>query len=211
MTYLEILNNNGYKSFFGRRRFLLCIKYKDEYISLFDNVLDIESKFMFEEFETERYVSCKRLVKIKTNKAMIHKNDIILPFPNNEKQAELIFDIIISLLKENPFFLFKIDNRKIYNKKKQSYINKKLEELNIWNYYYHWKGSQDTSGVFLKQAWSFESDSDVYEYMTSHDISKMKRRAGRKYIEHEKWENNYSKRIDIKKHKRDIIANKKLQ
>ena len=46
--------------------------------------------------------------------------------------------------------------------------------------------------------------------MTSHDISKMKRRAGRKYIEHEKWENNYSKRVDIKRYKRNIVANKKL-
>lgn len=209
MSYLDLLDNNGYGIFLGRRRKLLCIEYNNEYISVFDDILDIESKFSFEEYGIEKHISCKRLVKIKTNSCMIHKNDIILPFPKNEKQAELIFDVIISLLKEQPFRLFKVDNRKRYNPKKQSYINKKLEELNIWNHYYHWSGMK-ASGTFVKQAWSFESDSDVYEYMTSHDISKMKRRAGRKYIEHNKWENNYGKRVDVKRYKKNIIANKKL-
>lgn len=207
MSYLKLLNDRGYSSFLGRRRFLLCIRYKNEYISIFDNILDI----YYNNICLEYGVIYKGLVVIKKNNAMIHKNDIILPFPKNEKQAELLFDVIISILKEQPFELFRVDNRRKYKPKEQSYINKKLEELNIWNYYYYWKGSQKTSGTFVKNAWSFKSDTDVYECMSKHDISKMKRRAGRKYIEHEKWEYNYSKRIDIKRHKRNIIENKKLK
>ena len=146
--------------------------------------------------------------EIVPNPYMLIKNKATLSFPKTERELILFNDTINMYLKKETE-ITKEPRRRWRDKSTVKQIWKVLEEHNVISYVYHWSSNKTTRGAMFKDSWSFESDCDIKECMTGHQIANIKRRAGRHGVECISWERNRAD-IDIKRYRNVINGEKKL-